>query len=59
MKKNKLKGWHFWLAYVILMTALLILLNGCAVTRPAEMRFAKGLKVEKHTPIKVVNCNRE
>lgn len=59
MKKFKLKSWHLWLAYGILMIALIALLTGCAVTRPAEMRFAKGLKVKHHKELSVIYCNSE
>lgn len=59
MKKFKLKGWHFWLAYGILMGALVALLNGCAVTAPADMKFSKALKVKHHKEINVIHCNRE
>ena len=59
MKAKQIKGWQFWLLYIILIVALLIALNGCAVTRPAEMSFAKGLRVEKHKELNVIHCNRE
>ena len=59
MKKFKLKGWHFWLAYLALMAGLLLLLNSCATTAPADMRYSKGLMAEKRASIIVTHCNRE
>ena len=59
MKAKQIKAWQFWLLYIILIVALLVSLNGCAVTRPADMSFAKGLRVEKHKPLNVIHCNRE
>lgn len=59
MKAKQIKAWQFWLLYIILIVALLVSLNGCAVTRPADMSFAKGLRVDKYKQLTVTNCNRE
>ena len=41
------------------MGALVALLNGCAVTAPADMKFSKALKVKHHKELNVIGCNRE